>query len=65
MVSITILEVVLKSQAKNKGLIKEWIKIVKNDLIVAFGGLEPMRIMGSSALHMLDLMEIDFFGERK
>jgi tetratricopeptide (TPR) repeat protein len=48
---------------KKTEMIKTWIQQVKQDLMVAYGSIEPMRTLGDKAL--IDLLEagIDFFDD--
>lgn len=54
--SSNILGAHLLSEAANVSVIKKWIKIVKHDLIVAYGCLEPMRIQAPNILKRLKTM---------
>ncbi|XP_035707722.1 uncharacterized protein LOC110849769 [Folsomia candida] len=57
--SINILKACLLRQPCDRSLIKKWVKILKQDLFVAYGCLGRMR--GSEMLTSLNFLGIDFF----
>ena len=59
--SLNILGVHLFSETVNVSLVKKWINIVKHDLMVTFGCLEPMLVQAPNILKRLTSKGFTFF----